>query len=220
MRMEEKARIFSMLKLIIAGLAKALGSNCELVLHDFSRADDSIIAIENNSVTGREVGDGLDELSFHLLQHNQNPPDLFNYKGHRNGKTLRSSSILLRDESNKPFGALGINIDITALLATHNLLTNMTMIEELAVEESFERSVREVLENYIEGAIKHVGKDPLAMDKADKIKLLKYLDQRDAFLIRYSIDRVTAFLNISRYTLYTYLDEARQESTSKTAAES
>lgn len=220
MRMQEKERIFSMLKIIIAGLAKALGSNCELVLHDFSRAEDSIIAIENNTVTGREVGDGLDELSFHLLQHNKNPPDLFNYKGHRNGKTLRSSSILLRDELNKPFGAVGINIDITALLAAHNVLTNMTMIEELSVEETFERSVLEVLDKYIEGAVKHVGRDPSVMDKADKIKLVKYLDQRDAFLIRYSIDRVTAFLNISRYTLYTYLDEARQDSATKTAAES
>src|SRR5580700_4925984 len=119
MEKTERDRVFELLKQIVAGLGRALGSNCELVLHDFSRVDDSIIAIENNSVTGREVGDGLDELSFHLLQHNQNPPDLFNYKGHRNGKTLRSSSILLRDESNKPFGALGINIDITALLATH-----------------------------------------------------------------------------------------------------
>jgi predicted transcriptional regulator YheO len=217
MRMEEKHRVFAMLKTIIAGLGKALGSNCELVLHDFSKTEDSIIAIENNAVTGREVGDGLDELSFNLLQHNPNPPDLFNYRGHRNGKTLRSSSILLRDESNKAFGALGVNIDITALLAAQDTLTNMTSIQELSVEETFERSVREVLEKYLTSAVKHVGKDPLAMDKADKIKLLKYLDQRDAFLIRYSIDRVTGLLNISRYTLYTYLEEARRDSPAKPA---
>ena len=169
MKNEEKQRAFEILKPIIAGLGRALGANCEIVLHDFSRLDDSIIAIENNTVTGRQVGDGLDELSFQVLQHNPNPPDLFNYKGRRNVKILRSSSILLRDESNKPFGAVGINIDITALLSAQQLLSTLTTIEEPAVEETFERSVREVLERYIEEAVKHVGKDPAMMDKEDKI---------------------------------------------------
>ncbi len=49
------------------------------------------------------------------------------------------------------------------------------------------------------------------MDKEDKLKFVRYLESRDAFLIRYSIDRVTSFLNISRYTLYGYLEEARQQ---------
>lgn len=217
MKNEEKQRAFEILKPIIAGLGRALGANCEIVLHDFSRLDDSIIAIENNTVTGRQVGDGLDELSFQVLQHNPNPPDLFNYKGRRNGKILRSSSILLRDESNKPFGAVGINIDITALLSAQQLLSTLTTIEEPAVEETFERSVREVLERYIEEAVKHVGKDPAMMDKEDKINFLKQLELQDAFLIRYSIDRVTSFLGISRFTLYTYLDEARKDLPSKRA---
>ncbi len=215
MEKTERDRVFELLKQIVAGLGRALGSNCELVLHDFSRTEDSIIAIENNSVTGRQVGDGLDELSFHLLQRDPNPPDLFNYRGRRNGKILRSSSILIRDDSGKPYGALGVNIDITALLSAHTVLGNLTMIEEPTVEETFERSVSEVLEKYIQEGIKQIGKDPLAMDKAEKIRLLKYLDSKDAFLIRYSIDRMTNVLNISRYTLYTYLDEARQDSPTK-----
>src|SRR5271155_2536439 len=112
MERDERERVFTLLKQVVAGLGRALGPNCELVLHDFSRTEDSIVAIENNSVTGRQVGDGLDELSFSLLQRDPNPPDLFNYRGRRNGKILRSSSILVRDESGKPYGALGINIDI------------------------------------------------------------------------------------------------------------
>jgi predicted transcriptional regulator YheO len=211
LKVADKERIFATLKPIIAGLGRALGSSCELVLHDFARTDDSIIAIENGHVTGRQVGDGLDELGFQLLQHNDSPPDMFNYRGRRNGKTLRSSSIILRDEAGKPFGALGINMDITQILGVQNLLAAMTAIEEVAVEETFERSVGEVLEKYIQEAAKHVGKEPAVMNKEDKLKFLRHLETRDAFLIRYSIDRVGAFLNISRYTLYTYLDEVRQE---------
>lgn len=47
----------------VKGLAETFGSNCEVVLHDFSDLQHSIIAIENGHVTGRSLGSPMMEAS-------------------------------------------------------------------------------------------------------------------------------------------------------------
>lgn len=207
----ERKRLFAVLKPLITGIARALGSHCEVVLHDFSDTERSIIAIENGYVTGRQVGDGVDELGIQLLREGA-PEDLFNYRGYtKDGKALRSSSIFLRDDRGEPYGAICINIDITPMMTMSKLLSGMMTIEEPGVQETFEANVHEVLAKYIDEGLKLIGKEVAFMDKADKLRFLRYLEDRGAFLIRYSVDRVAAILDISRYTLYSYLEEARQK---------
>ena len=49
------------------------------------------------------------------------------------------------------------------------------------------------------------------MNREDKIRFVRYLDQKGAFLITKSSERVYEYLNISRYTLYNYLDLIHKE---------
>lgn len=210
---ENREWIFATLRPLIKSIASALGPHCEVVLHDFGEQERSIIAIENGHVTGRQVGDGLDELAFQVLRKGT-PPDQFNYRGRtRDGKTLRCSSVLLRDESGRPFGAIGINVDITPLLAMNNTLSGMITTDKKtdAPQETFERNVYEVLDKYIDEAIKLVGKEAPLFEKEDKLKFLQHLEERGAFLIRYSVERIATFLSVSRYTVYNYLEEIKRE---------
>ena len=58
-------KIHPILKAIIPlakGIAKTLGPNCEVILHDLSHPETSIIKIFNNTVTERKVGDGIRDL--------------------------------------------------------------------------------------------------------------------------------------------------------------
>jgi predicted transcriptional regulator YheO len=90
-----------------------IGENCEIVIHDLSDPEKSVVAIENGQLTGRNVGDSLDELGVQLLRQ---PPgkDLINYRtATRSGKVLCSSSVFLRDETGEIFGAFCINYDIS-----------------------------------------------------------------------------------------------------------
>lgn len=211
---DECETVFEFLKPLIRHMGKALSPFCEIVLHDLRNPENSIIAIENGQVTGRSVGDGLDELGFRLLRKGV-PGELVNYRGStRDGKTLRSSSFFLRNAEGEAFGAIGLNIDITPLLILKRFATEMTDIQEHSVQETFEKNVNEVLENYIEDAFRLVGKEVPFMEREDKLKFLEHMEQRGAFLIRYSVDRVAAILGISRYTLYQYLEEVRQDSRS------
>lgn len=209
----EKKRLFELLARLAHGLAMAVGNICEVVVHDFSDPERSIVAIENGHVTGRKVGDPLDALGLQALRC---PPskDPINYRTTtKDGKILRSSSILLRDEHGEVLGAICVNLDITALLKAQELFNEIVAPAETTIEEGFEHNVDEILDLFIKEAIRSTGKDISEMEREDKIAVIAHLESKGAFLIRYSIDRVAQALNISKFTIYNYLEElkSRQE---------
>lgn len=111
------------------------------------------------------------------------------------------------------FGAMCVNLDITQILKTQKIFEDLTSTLKGAIDEGFETSVDEALDLLIREAIRTIGKEITAMDREDKIRLVSYLEAKGAFLIRYSIERVAQSLNISKYTVYNYLEEvkSRQE---------
>ena len=105
------------LRPLMAGIVGAFGKHCEVVLHDLTRPERSIVWIEGN-VTGRRVGGTLTDLGLAKLRLSDTQEDLLGYVTQtRDGKVLRSSSVFLRDANGSVIGALCINLDITALLS-------------------------------------------------------------------------------------------------------
>ncbi len=205
----EKNRMFDLLGRLIHGMAMAVGNSCEVVLHDFSNPERSIIAIENGHVTGRKVGDPLDVLGFQVLRHPPNK-DLINYRAEtKDGKVLRSSSIFLRGQGGEVLGAICINLDISDIVKAQKVLEGIATPLTAGVEESFEHNIDEVLELFIREAVGATGKEISALDREDKIAVVSHLEGKGAFLIRYSIDRVAQFLSISKFTIYNYLEEVK-----------
>jgi len=49
-------------------IADSLGPNHEVVLHDVTNINESIVAIRNGEITGREIGGPLTDLSFKLIK--------------------------------------------------------------------------------------------------------------------------------------------------------
>ncbi len=70
--------------------------------------------------------------------------------------------------------------------------------------------VNEVLEYHLNACEQLIGKSPENMDRADKFKAVEYLESKHVFLITKSSVRVCEFLNITKYSLYTFLDEIRK----------
>jgi predicted transcriptional regulator YheO len=205
-RKQEMLEFFGRLAKVLAG---AIGNNCEVVLHDFADPEHSIVAIVNGHVTGREVGDGLDDLGFQVLRRGH-WEDMINYrtKG-RDGRELRSSSIFLKDEEGKVFGALCINYDLSQFIRTAKFLDELISTREFGIQESFQKNVGQVLDNLIQEAVEQSRKDISEMGREDKISVVAYLESRGAFLIRYSVERVASLLNISKFTIYNYLEEIK-----------
>ena len=209
MREEDKQTLFEFLSRLSHGIAKIIGENCEIVVHDLGDPEKSIVAIANGQLTGRKVGDSLDVLGLQLLRQ---PPagDLINYQTKtKSGKVLRSSSVFLKDESGHVFGAFCVNYDISGLIKLHEWLHDTVTPGETNISEGFENTVDEVLEILFHDAVRSTDKPISELTRDDKIAIISYLEAKGAFLIRYSVDRVADLLNLSKFTIYNYLDEVK-----------
>ncbi|PAB57025.1 helix-turn-helix transcriptional regulator [Anaeromicrobium sediminis] len=207
------------LQSIAKTIAKQFGDKCEVVLHDFSNGyDNSIVAIENGHITGRKIGSSITNTGLENLKRIQdskmNPKDGFhNYMTiTKDGKTLRSSSSIITNDQGEVIGSLCINFDITDFILASNTMKQMIEFETPTLQnEVFVNDVNELFDIYLKECIKHVGKPIALMQKEDKIKAISYLDQKGAFLITKSGKRVCEMFGISKYTLYNYLDEIRNQ---------
>ena len=121
---------------LIRDLAEHFGPSTEFVVHDLKAEDPahSIIAIENGHITGRKVGDGPAHVvveALNAMKHHRQPlNDRMSYLTKKdNGKTLKSSTIFLRDGNGDPVGVLGINTDITLTMAAEQFLRQFHSVD-------------------------------------------------------------------------------------------
>ena len=197
------------------GIASQFGPNCEVVVHDLATNDpeSSIVAIENGHVTGRKVGDGPSHVVLEALRGNQvQLQDHLSYLTRtKDGKILKSTTMYIRDDDGAPIGIFGINYDITLLLAMENMLKQFTATEKDEKEpESISRNVSDLLDELLEQSVRIVGNPVALMNKEDKVKAVQFLNDTGAFLITKSGDKVCKYFGISKYTLYSYIDEAKE----------
>lgn len=211
-----------LLKQIAHGLAVQFGDSCEIVIHDLrsEQLEHSVVHIENGHVTGRKLGDGPSRVVFDTLSKDPSKiKDRLSYLTKtEDGRILKSSTMFVRGDNGTVEYIFSLNYDITALLsiesAVHSLVTTQkeTQIRENGLNEDDSqpqpilRNVTDLLDSLIEQALNLVGKPVAAMNKEDKIKVVKFLNNAGAFLITKSGDRVSSLLEISKFTLYNYMD--------------
>jgi len=198
------------LRRLAKALAVQFGEKCEVAVHDLtSGPEHTIIAIENRHVTGRRVGDGASKIALEALKSGGDVEDQLGYHMRtRDGRLLKSSSIYLRDDEGNPTALLGINFDITEIVHSISILEQfISEAQEKQADDVDEipSNVSDLLDRLIEESAEHVGKPVAIMTKDDKVKAIKFLEKRGAFLIKKSGDKVTKFFDISKYTLYNYL---------------
>ena len=204
-------QMFSFLSQLAKGLAAQFGENCEVVVHDLSESTpaNSIVHIENGHVSGRKVGGGPSHVVLEALRGDRGKlEDHLNYLTRTpEGKLLKSSTIYVRDENGDAMAILSINYDITHLLMAENILRAMTATEKDQGEpKRIHTNVNALLDELIEQSVRLVGKPVALMNKDDKIKAIRFLCDTGAFLITKSGDKVSKFYQISKYTLYSYID--------------
>jgi len=201
---------------IMHGITEAVGRYCEVVLHDLSRGDlaHSIIAIENGEVTGRHIGGPSTNLGLDLLNDESADPNRFGYRGRTSdGRELHSSSIYFRNPEGHIIAALCINVDTTPFQVLQHtvaaVLPPALMEQEQPEMEIVAPDISSILETMIDDAVRTVGKAVPLMSKADRIEVLRLLQERGAFHVKKAVNQVAKRLGISRVTAYGYLDEIR-----------
>lgn len=194
---------------ILPALTEALGICYELVVHDFSNVENSIVAVAGN-LTGRKIGGPLTDVVLKELK-SGDPQNLIGYANTLpDGRVFRSSTLFVRDGRGKPVGCLCINFDCTAIIGaekTIRSLVSFTPSEE--GKEHFAQDVEQLLSTLINRAIDAAPKPVAQMSKEDKMHIVQLLEEKGTFMIKGGVDTVAAALNLSRATIYAYQQELR-----------
>lgn len=203
------------LKQLAHGLAIQFGSSCEIAIHDLKTKDleKSIVYIENGHVSNRQTGDGPSGIVLETLQSDPSTiHDKLSYLTKtEDGRILKSSTFYIRDDDGSISYIFSLNYDITAFTAAsaaiQSLIATKDNLPDLTGDSprQITHNVNELLDLLIEQAVAKVGKPVAMMNKDDKVAVVQYLDHAGAFLITKSGDKVSSYLGISKFTLYSYM---------------
>jgi predicted transcriptional regulator YheO len=140
--------------------------------------------------------------------------DMFNYTTHtKDGKTLKSSTMFLTDANNNTFGALCINVDISAFLAAERVLQSFTFRDhDQQIVETFSDDMQDILENLVAEAEREFGKPVGLMSKDERVTLIARLEKKGAFRVKRAVTLIADRMGVSRFTIYNYLKEAHLRS--------
>lgn len=203
------------LKQLAHGLAIQFGSSCEIAIHDLKTKDlvKSIVYIENGHISNRQIGDGPSGIVLETLQSDPSTiHDKLSYLTKtEDGRILKSSTFYIRDDDGSISYIFSLNYDITAFTAAstaiQSLIATKDKLPDLTGDSprQITHNVNELLDLLIEQAVAKVGKPVAMMNKDDKVAVVQYLDHAGAFLITKSGDKVSSYLGISKFTLYSYM---------------
>ncbi|PHO10230.1 DNA-binding protein [Malaciobacter canalis] len=195
-------------------IVKTFGKNCEVVLHDLTQPKNSVVYAANGDVTGRKVGQSFDHLIKMVLLNKDFKDDyVVNYFFEtEDGKKIKSSSALIRDEKDEVIGMLCLNYDLTL---SHLLQEEMQDFlgtpsgQETKESEKYvlDQDIVSILDNLIKKIFENTNIEKLT--RKDSLEIIKFMDEKGIFLVKGSIDKVAKYMGVSKVTIYSYLDSIR-----------
>ncbi|MDR0651734.1 MAG: PAS domain-containing protein [Synergistaceae bacterium] len=193
-------------------IAEVVGPNSEVVLHDTSDLEKSLVVIRNGSLSGREAGSRMSEFAREILSEGKRTGKQFisNYlgKSYGGGKLLKASTFFIRDDNDEIIGMIGINTDLSALSEVHRILGQMLEVGEMGEnsEPDGERaSIRKTALSVIDEVIGAMGIDPMRMTIVEKKNIVCELNEQGVFLLKGTVAEVASRLDVSEQTIYRYL---------------
>lgn len=208
-------------------LADILGKNSEVLLNDLTDLDHSVVAIRNGHISNRKVGDPVTDLVLRTVQAGkiERRDYLANYEGlvHHQHK-LCASTYFIRYAS-EIVAMICINTDnsqlddlqkaVTKVIDNYNQLkpnsaqrtTNFRTVEP----EHLTSSIHDLAANTTEELCNERGVSVDYLKRADKLEIMRRLQQQGYFLLKDSVSMVAQIIKTSEPSVYRYLQLIKEE---------
>ena len=167
------------------------GANIEIVLHDFSKGDSSIVAIYNNELSGRKKGDGMmpwEQAKIRDILNSGNQCEMnFRGQGVKN-QSIRCSVLLIQDDEYKLLGALCASVDVSHFIEMADYYRVLAFLPEDETEkpvaEPASSSVTELVAQLLTEIYGVVPDAPMELSGFEKMTVVERLKERGAFQIK------------------------------------
>lgn len=221
----ERDQVFAVLRPLVDMLSSMLGDNVEIVLHDLTRPDGSVVALANGHVSGRTVGhpilggprgdQALNELTRQIGNPDPNQTGASVIKDYQtatpSGKELRSATCLYRDRTGTPFAALCMNADMTVVRMAHAWLEGqLGQAPRISSSGKDAPPMDALMRDVITDAVGRFGKPARLMSKEEKITATEIMKRNGLFIVKGGVEKAAQALGVTRFTIYNYLEELRQ----------
>lgn len=205
-------------------IAQIVGENCEVVLHNVTNPDHSIVAIVNNHISGRKVNGSLTDLAIEIIKKKlyKDRNYIDNYKAvTKNNKILRSASYFIKDDNGELIGMICVNVDVTDMVKARDVLDAMIMIDKdqnkvqpveqngLSLFENLDENIDEVILSLITSVLSEYEVVPERMSADEKMEVVKKLNDKGVFLFKGGVSEVAKYLKASETTIYRYLNKVK-----------
>lgn len=220
----ERQWVLDVLQATVQMLGTVLGRNTEIVLHDLTRPEHSVIAIANGHVSGRSVGSPVlagprEDQGFNAVLQamrepgSQAPVVVGNYPTQgRDGKTFRSATAVFRDAQGEPFASLCVNTDLSGIAAAQACLEQLLPATQPPSAEPTDSQpdLEQLMAQIIDCALSDSRSQGRKFGKAQKLEAVRQMHEGGLFIVKGAVEKAAAALEVTRYTIYNYLDEIRK----------
>ena len=187
---------------IATGLAKTFAPFCEVVVHDLTEPNHTILAIENN-LSGREVGQPATELGLARIADPGYPAIVANYpSAFADGRKVKSTSIGIRDESGKFVATLCLNVDLTLFQSFQSAISLFAATEASPVTETMDAAHAGRIQSRIDEFAAARATTARSLKAADRRELIRELRKTGHLEIRRGAEIAASHLGVSRATIY------------------
>lgn len=190
---------------IVEGIGKTFAPFCEVILHDLTQPDSSIVMMEGN-LTGRSVGHGTTALGHARLTDPNFPDVLANYANPQlDGRSFKSTSIGIKNKKGEVVASVCINIDLSMLQTLQQgLQTFMLTPTEAPVREHLHANLPPLREEILRLAAQW-NCPPHALTAQQKKEVIQQLEALGLMQLRNAATTTAEMLGISRMTVYNYM---------------
>ncbi|MDA3956164.1 PAS domain-containing protein [Oceanispirochaeta sp.] len=194
---------------LVHAIGKTIGGG-EVILYDFQKDPPELIAREGG-ITSRLPGTPATQLLCEMVQEMQDEGETMrtNYESAtKSGKPLKSTTVLIHDKEIL-LGALSMNIDMSAMNMLQHFIDQFSGKERPDGHDEMPQNTQEFLNIMIRKGIDSIGKPVCYFDKKDNLEVVRFLNENHIFSIKGSTDNLAGELNVSRYTIYNYIEEVK-----------
>lgn len=220
---------------LVEFLGEVLGPDYEIILHEISPEQSRVAAIANGGISGRDVGAPITNAALRMIIQKQYESNnyIINYTGQlSNGKTLRSSTMFIKD-GGKLVGLLCVNFDDSRFHELSDSILRLVHPDSFVHQhyfpsdapakqpmqpqsgapaqpaEHFQSDMNGLMEDLFATVTMEVGVPLQRLTQAERAEIVAKLYELGMFELRGAVQFTVQKLGCSQASVYRYIKNAR-----------